>query len=72
MFLDCEVLQMQRVVAVKVDSYDYNYEDVEKGVNEALALLGGIDKFINPSDRVLLKPNMVGGVDKGTFVTTHP
>ncbi|AIF52960.1 hypothetical protein [Pelosinus sp. UFO1] len=27
---------MEKVAAVKVDSYDYNYEDVEKGVNEAL------------------------------------
>ena len=27
---------MTKVAAVKVGSYDYNYEDVEKGVNEAL------------------------------------
>ena len=63
---------MNKVAAVKVGSYDYNYEDVEKGVNEALKLLGGLDKFINPGDRVLLKPNMLEGVDKGTGVTTHP
>ena len=63
---------MQRFAAVKVDSYDYNYADIEKGVQEVLALLGGIEKFISPGDRVLLKPNMVEGVDKGTCVTTHP
>ena len=55
---------MNKVAAVKVDSYDYNYADVEKGVNEALILLGGLDKFISAGDRVLLKPNMVEGVDK--------
>lgn len=63
---------MQKVAAVKVDSYDYNYEDVEKGIKEALALLGGLDKFIDPGDRVLLKPNILEGVDKGKHVTTHP
>lgn len=41
-------------------------------LNEALVLLGGIDKFISPGDRVLLKPNMLEGVDKGTGVATHP
>jgi len=30
------VLCVQRVATVKVDSYDYNYDDVEKGVQEAL------------------------------------
>jgi uncharacterized protein (DUF362 family) len=44
---------------------DYNYDDVEKSVKEALALLSGIDKFISLGDRVLLKPNMLEGVDKG-------
>ncbi|MBP2658641.1 MAG: hypothetical protein H6Q69_1673 [Firmicutes bacterium] len=66
------LLNVVKVAAVKVDSFDYNYEDVEKGVQEALELLGGLDKFINSGDRVLLKPNMLEGVDKGTCVTTHP
>lgn len=56
---------MNKVGAVKVEGYDYNYDDVERGINEALALLGGLDKFISPGDRVLLKPNMVEGVEKG-------
>lgn len=44
---------MQKVAAVKVDSFDYTYEDVEKGVQEALELLGGLDKFINHGHKVL-------------------
>lgn len=63
---------MQRVAAVKIDRYDYNYEDIEKGVQEALALLGGLDKFISAGEKVLVKPNMLEGVDKGKCVTTHP
>jgi uncharacterized protein (DUF362 family) len=57
---------------VKVDSSDYTYEDIERGINEALDLLGGSDKFLNAGERVLLKPNMVEGVDNGKHVTTHP
>ena len=45
---------MQKVAAVKVVN---TYEDVEKGVNETLGLLGGLDKFISPGERVLLKPS---------------
>jgi uncharacterized protein (DUF362 family) len=63
---------MNIVAAVKVDGFDYNYEGVEKGIQEALDLLGGLDKVISPGDRVLLKPNMVEGIDKGNGVTTHP
>lgn len=29
---------MAKVAAVKVDSYDYNYEKVEKRINEALSI----------------------------------
>jgi uncharacterized protein (DUF362 family) len=58
---------MQKVAAVKVDSYDYIYEDVEKGVHEVLSLLGGLDKFISPGERVLLKSNMLEGVEKRLF-----
>jgi len=34
--------------------------------------LGGLDRFINPGDKVLLKRQHAEGVDKGTEVTTHP
>lgn len=40
-------------------------------MSELLAHLGGIDKFISPGDKVLLKPNMLEGVDKGTC-STYP
>jgi hypothetical protein len=52
---------MQKVAAVKVDSYDYNYDDVEKGVKEALALLGSIDKSISPAGQAGTGNNGAGG-----------
>ena len=59
-----------QVVVVKADTYDEQV--VEQAMQELLAHLGGLDKFISAGDRVLLKPNMVEGVDKGTCVTTYP
>jgi len=61
---------MTKVAAIKADSYDPQI--VEQAITELLAHLGGISQFIQPGDRVLVKPNMLEGVDKGKHVTTHP
>ncbi|GMA98261.1 hypothetical protein [Pelosinus sp. IPA-1] len=50
---------MTKVAVAKVGSFDYNYGDVEKAINEVLELLGGIESFIKPGDKVLIKPNML-------------
>lgn len=41
-------------------------------VEEAIATLGGMDKFVRPGDKVLIKINICGGVPeiKGTFTST--
>lgn len=43
-----------------------------KAVREAIATLGGMDKFVRQGDRVLIKINICGGVPeiKGTFTST--
>ena len=61
---------MTKVAVVKADSYDTQV--VEQAVAELLTHLGGIEKYINPGDRVLIKTNMLEGVDKDKAVTTHP
>jgi uncharacterized protein (DUF362 family)/Pyruvate/2-oxoacid:ferredoxin oxidoreductase delta subunit len=50
----------------------YAYEGVVKAVRGAVDLLGGMDRFVKPGQRVLLKPNFLiaSTVEKG--VTTHP
>lgn len=58
------------VSLVKIKTY---HEDaVYQKVKEAIDLLGGINKFISPGQKVLLKPNMVGGRPPDKCVTTHP
>ncbi len=59
-----------KVAAVKVDNY--TYEEVERGLNEALTLIGGLAGFVNPGEKVLLKPNMLEGLPPGKAVTTNP
>ena len=59
---------MQKVAVIKADSYDQQV--VDQAMQELLAHLGGIAKFIQPGDRVLVKPNMLEGVDNGLSVTT--
>lgn len=50
----------------------YHPATVEKGVHEAVRLLGGWDKFVKRGDKVLIKPNLLGGEPPEKGVTTHP
>ena len=37
-----------------------------------LLLIGGIEKFVSPGQKVLLKPNLLGTFEPDKAVTTHP
>lgn len=56
----------------KVQAANYQRETVAASLAEALELLGGLRNFIQPQDRVLIKPNMVEAMKADTAVTTHP
>ncbi|MDR7666890.1 DUF362 domain-containing protein [Methanosarcina sp. Z-7115] len=49
-----------------------DYSDAKKAIAEALDLLGGLEKIIQPGDRVLLKPNILAASPPENAVTTHP
>lgn len=51
-----------------------NYEQarVDAAIAEALDLLGGIERYVKPGDRVLLKLNLLAGTAPDKAVTTHP
>lgn len=61
---------MVKVAAVKTDSYDTQV--VEQAMQDLFIHLGGIENFIKPRDKVLIKPNMLEPIEKGYSVTTHP
>ncbi|MFH1029578.1 MAG: DUF362 domain-containing protein [Pseudomonadota bacterium] len=52
------------------DSYDYI--QLRESVISLLKPLGGIESFVKPGERVLLKPNMLAGKHPDLAVTTHP
>ena len=61
---------MIKVALEKVESYDS--EVVKVGLESLLGHLGGIEAFVKPGERVLIKPNMLSAKPPEAAVTTHP
>jgi uncharacterized protein (DUF362 family)/Pyruvate/2-oxoacid:ferredoxin oxidoreductase delta subunit len=59
-----------KVAVVKCENYELS--NVVQAVGEALDLLGGINKFVNPGQKVLLKPNLLSARPPETAIVTHP
>ncbi len=51
---------------------DYDLEKTFSAVLRAVDLLGGMKKFVNPGERVLIKPNLLKARRPDEAVTTHP
>ena len=58
------------VVLIPLDTYDQ--PQVDAAVREGVTLLGGLSGLIDPEERVLLKPNLLGRAIPEKAVTTHP
>jgi uncharacterized protein (DUF362 family)/Pyruvate/2-oxoacid:ferredoxin oxidoreductase delta subunit len=58
------------VSLVRCQTYDNS--NIEAAVEKALRLIGGIESFVKPGDRVLLKINLLTGDVPEKAVTTHP
>jgi uncharacterized protein (DUF362 family)/Pyruvate/2-oxoacid:ferredoxin oxidoreductase delta subunit len=59
-----------KVSLVRCGSYDA--AQVQAAVAEAVRLLGGIERFVKPGEKVLLKPNLLTDVPPEKGVDTHP
>jgi len=59
-----------RVSIVRCTTYDL--DAVEAAIRCALEPLGGISAFVQPGQRVLLKPNLLRAVPPERAATTHP
>ncbi|MBC3887619.1 DUF362 domain-containing protein [Acetobacterium paludosum] len=51
---------------------DYDSELVYEKLKTAIDLLGGIEKFVNKDEKILIKPNLLRGKNLALAVTTHP
>ena len=63
-------MNKQQVSLVKCKSYDT--ARVEDAVKRAVDLLGGIERFVKPGEKVLLKPNLLTDAEPDKGITTHP
>jgi uncharacterized protein (DUF362 family)/Pyruvate/2-oxoacid:ferredoxin oxidoreductase delta subunit len=59
-----------KVAVLRCDKYEA--ERVTETVHEALALIGGIERYVQPGQNVLLKPNMLSAKAPERGITTHP
>lgn len=51
---------------------DYHPTQIETTLEKLLAPLGGLQAFIKPGQKILIKPNMLAGKAPEKAVTTHP
>ncbi|WGX74755.1 DUF362 domain-containing protein [Paraclostridium bifermentans] len=51
---------------------DYNYENIKKSIEKNLDDIGGIEKYISPNSKVLIKPNLLMKKIPEEATTTHP
>ncbi|MBI9046977.1 MAG: DUF362 domain-containing protein [Anaerolineaceae bacterium] len=63
--------KQQAIVAI-VRCEKYDPELVYEAVGQGLSLLGGIEQFASEGEKILLKPNLLTGVEANEYVTTHP
>jgi len=62
---------MRKTIVVK-KCEDYISEKIQKEIEDGLLLLGGIEKFINKDEKVLIKVNSLSSSRPETAVNTHP
>jgi len=63
---------MNKSVVALVRCSSYDIDQVQDVINKGIELLGGISKFTQPNEKIVLKPNLLIGVNPEKCVNTHP
>ncbi len=63
-------MDRSRVALIKCT--DYDEEKVFLAVKKGIDLLGGVGQFVKPGEKIVLKPNVLIGIDPSRNVSTHP
>jgi len=61
-----------RTTVSLVTCQDYQEKAVHEKLKESVDLLGGMDRYVSPGEKVLLKPNLCIGRPPEKCVNTHP
>ncbi|MBR4550361.1 MAG: DUF362 domain-containing protein [Oscillospiraceae bacterium] len=65
-------MEEKRVKVVAVPCEDYEEEKVCAAVRAGVRTLGGLEAFLRPEERILVKPNLLKPAEADSAVTTHP
>jgi uncharacterized protein (DUF362 family)/NAD-dependent dihydropyrimidine dehydrogenase PreA subunit len=68
----CEMLEELRTTVAITKCTGYDGEELSEKINRLLNLLGGLDRFVRPGMKVLLKPNLLSAKAPERAITTHP
>jgi len=63
-------MKMTKVALIKCE--EYQLELIKNKITEGLAFFGGLNAFINKTDKVFIKLNCVGPFEAEKAITTHP
>jgi len=63
-------MNKSKVALIGCDSYDD--EQVYEAVGLGIDLIGGLQSFVKPGERIVLKPNVLFGADPLRCISTHP
>ncbi|MBQ9596221.1 MAG: hypothetical protein IJR35_10225, partial [Synergistaceae bacterium] len=55
-----------------INQKDYTQHEIDNAILRAFNHFGGVNNFVKPGERVLLKVNLVSGHDIARRVTTDP
>lgn len=69
-FMDKDSALKTKVAVVRCG--DYELSNVMRAVEEAVDLLGGMERFVRPGQRVLVKPNLLSACPPEAGIDTHP
>lgn len=61
---------METVAISKCSTYDI--EQIRQALCRSLAMLGGLERFVQPGERILLKVNCLNDASPERGITTHP
>ncbi|OGB90961.1 hypothetical protein A2625_06680 [candidate division WOR-1 bacterium RIFCSPHIGHO2_01_FULL_53_15] len=65
-----DLVTKSKVIIERCDSY--SDQPVDAAIHKLLENLGGLEQFVKPGDKVLIKPNALMGASPKLAVTTHP
>lgn len=71
MSIETSARPADRSTVVLQECATYDLEPVAAKINEAIALLGGWERFVKPQDKVLLKVNLIGPKSSESASVTH-